>query len=128
VLETLKSKHPDVTSPEVSTLHPYSEIPNFNDINVTEDVVESVACRLRGYTGPSSTDSSVETLKLKYPDVMTPEASTLHPYSEVPNFNDSNVTEDVVECGTYSISLQYWLLQYGKSSCQLHVMVADFID
>jgi hypothetical protein len=83
VLETLKSKHPDATIPAASTLHPYSEVPDFNDIDVTEDVVESVARRLRGCAGPSGTDS---------------------------------------------LSLQHWLLRYGESSRQLRVAVADFVD
>jgi hypothetical protein len=63
VLKNLKSKHPDVMTPETSTLHPYSEVPDFNHIDVTEDivesedVVESVAYHLCGCTGPSGTDS-----------------------------------------------------------------------
>ena len=47
VLETLKSKHPDAKTPKASDLQPYPNVPNFNDIDVTEDVVESVARRLR---------------------------------------------------------------------------------
>jgi hypothetical protein len=57
VLETLELKHPVATTPDVSTLHPYAELPDFNDINVTKDVVELVTRRLRGCAGPSGTDS-----------------------------------------------------------------------
>jgi hypothetical protein len=83
VLETLQSKHPDATIPEASSLQTYPSLPDFNDIDVTEDVVESVARRLRGCAGPSGTDS---------------------------------------------LSLQQWLLRFGETSRQLRIAVADFVD
>jgi hypothetical protein len=82
-------------------------------------------------TDKKSGDTVLETLKSKHPDATTPEASTLNPYSNVPDFNDINVTEDEVESVTHctdSISLQHWLLWYGKSSRQLCIVVADFVD
>jgi hypothetical protein len=42
VLETLKLKHPDDKTPEASTIQIYPKVPIFHDINVTEDVVESM--------------------------------------------------------------------------------------
>jgi hypothetical protein len=57
VLETLQSKHPDVMIPEDSSLQPYPSLPDFNDINVTEDVVKLVASCSSGCAGPSGTGS-----------------------------------------------------------------------
>jgi hypothetical protein len=85
-------------------------------------------------TDEKSNNAVLETLSSKHhPDVKTPEASTLHPYSEVPDFNDINVTEDMVELvarclyagpsGTHSILLQHWLLRNGESSHQLCIVV-----
>jgi hypothetical protein len=83
VLDTLQSKHPDATIPEASSLQSYPTLPDFNDIDVTEGVVEPVARRLRGCAGPS---------------------------------------------GTNLLSLQQWLLRFEETSCQLWLAVADFVD
>jgi hypothetical protein len=43
VEEVLKSKHPDARIPDISQLPKYDETPEFVDVDITEDVVETFA-------------------------------------------------------------------------------------
>jgi hypothetical protein len=57
VANVLKSKHPDARVPDASLLPTYSETPDFVDLSITEDVVETVAKRLAGSAGLGGTDA-----------------------------------------------------------------------
>jgi hypothetical protein len=57
VAEVLASKHPDARIPDTDKLPEYDEVPDFADLDITEDVVEMVARRLSGSAGIGGTDS-----------------------------------------------------------------------
>ena len=52
----LKSKHPDARTPTAETLPKYNNLPDFVDVDITEDSVEKVARRLSGSAGVGGTD------------------------------------------------------------------------
>ena len=53
----LEGKHPHEEFSSCVTLETYEETPTFIPINITEEAVESVACKLSGASGPGGTDS-----------------------------------------------------------------------
>ena len=55
--DVLRSKHPAARVPDVDLLHSYPETPAFVDVDITADVVESVARRLTGSAGLGGTDA-----------------------------------------------------------------------
>ena len=57
VADVLASKHPDARTPEALSLHQCKITPDFVDVDVTEDTVETVARRLSGSAGLGGTDS-----------------------------------------------------------------------
>jgi hypothetical protein len=83
VLNVLKSNHPNAKVPDVKNLHPYSELPDFVDLDITGDTVETVAHKLRGSASPG---------------------------------------------GANSIAVQHWLLQFGEVSSILCNALAKFIN
>jgi hypothetical protein len=56
-LEVLKSKHIDAKIPDPETLHPNTELPEFVDLDIMGDIVETVAHQLRGSAGPGGDNS-----------------------------------------------------------------------
>jgi hypothetical protein len=57
VIDVLKSKHPEARVPDVGDLPHYDETPEFVDVDITADTVESVARKLSGSAGPGGIDS-----------------------------------------------------------------------
>jgi hypothetical protein len=57
VSKVLESKHPAARTPSTEALQPYPELPEFTDLDVTEDSVETVARRLSGAAGLGGTDA-----------------------------------------------------------------------
>ena len=57
VEEVLRSKHPEPRVPLAADFEAYDEVPDFVDVDITDDVVESVARKLSGSAGPGGTDS-----------------------------------------------------------------------
>ena len=57
VADVPASKHPDARTPEASSLHRHNTTPDFVDVDVTEDTVETVARRLFGGAGLGGADS-----------------------------------------------------------------------
>jgi hypothetical protein len=57
VLDVLRSKHPDATSPVISSLHPYDVTPDVCDLDVTHGMIEQVARNLPGSSGLGGVDS-----------------------------------------------------------------------
>eukprot|EP00978_Attheya_sp_CCMP212_P037687 scaffold180161_cov59-Attheya_sp.AAC.1 len=52
VIDVLKSKHPEARVPDVGDLPHYDETPEFIDVDITADTVESIARKLSGSAGP----------------------------------------------------------------------------
>jgi hypothetical protein len=48
IFDVLKSKHPDAVIPDPSEMEDYEILPDFVDLDVTEDTVEQVARWLSG--------------------------------------------------------------------------------
>jgi hypothetical protein len=57
VAEVLESKHPSAKTPDVSVLTDYPRLPDFVDLDITDEAVEKVARRLSGSAGSGGTDS-----------------------------------------------------------------------
>ncbi len=57
IFDVLKSKHPAATDPDPSEMEDYEILPDFVDLDVTEDTVEQVARRLSGSAGPGGSDA-----------------------------------------------------------------------
>lgn len=67
VEEVLRSKHPDAKIADPSFLPKYDEVPDFVDLDITEDVVERVARKLSGSGGLGGSDAqAVSQLLLKF--------------------------------------------------------------
>jgi hypothetical protein len=58
VIDVLRSKHPDAKVPDISVLEEYETVPDFVDLDITEETVEQTARRLSGSAGPGGTDSA----------------------------------------------------------------------
>jgi xanthine dehydrogenase molybdopterin-binding subunit B len=58
VLDVLQSKHPAARVPDTSIMEEYNTLPDFVEIDITEEVVEKVAHRLTGSAGPGRSDLS----------------------------------------------------------------------
>jgi hypothetical protein len=57
VIDVLQSKHPEARVPDAEDLQHYNETPEFVDVDITADTVESVARKLSGSAGPGGIDS-----------------------------------------------------------------------
>ena len=57
VASVLERKNPSVTIPSCATLETYEETPILIPVDITEEVVESVAQKRSGSFGPGGTDS-----------------------------------------------------------------------
>jgi hypothetical protein len=57
VAKVLASKDPNARIPDANKLSDYDELPDFADLDITEDVVEQVARRLSRSAGIGGTDS-----------------------------------------------------------------------
>ena len=57
IFDVLKSKHPAARVPEASEMEDYDILPDFVDVDITEDIVEQVARRLSGSAGPGGSDA-----------------------------------------------------------------------
>jgi hypothetical protein len=57
VQSVLESKHPDARIPGVDALTDYPFLPDFVDLDITEDTIEVTACRLSGGAGLGGTDA-----------------------------------------------------------------------
>jgi hypothetical protein len=57
VATVLESKHPEARTPDASHLHTYTELPEFVDIDITDETVEKVAHNLSGSAGLGGTDA-----------------------------------------------------------------------
>jgi len=67
VEEVLQSKHPDARNVDPSFLPEYEEIPDFVDLDITEEVVEKVARKLSGSGGLCGSDAQAASqLLLKF--------------------------------------------------------------
>ena len=58
VEEVLHSKHLDARTPGTNLFPQFAELPDFVDLDITEDVVKKVAGRLRGSAGLGGTDAN----------------------------------------------------------------------
>jgi hypothetical protein len=52
VLDVLKSKHPEMSAPDVSLMEEHDALPDFVELEVTAGTVKKVARRLSGSAGP----------------------------------------------------------------------------
>jgi hypothetical protein len=57
VIDVLKSKHPDARIPTISSLPGYTTIPDYVDLDISEDAVKAIARCLCGTAGLGGTDS-----------------------------------------------------------------------
>eukprot|EP00978_Attheya_sp_CCMP212_P023363 scaffold71500_cov33-Attheya_sp.AAC.2 len=57
VIDVLKSKHPEARVPDIGNLLHYDETPEFVDVDITADTVESITQKLSGSAGPGGVDS-----------------------------------------------------------------------
>ena len=57
VADVLDSKHPNTREPEPDALHQYESLPEFIDVDVTEDAVEQTARKMSGAAGLGGLDS-----------------------------------------------------------------------
>jgi hypothetical protein len=57
VAEVLESKHPSAKTPDVAVLTDYPHLPDFVELDITDEAMEKVARRLLGSAGLGGTDS-----------------------------------------------------------------------
>jgi hypothetical protein len=57
VLSVIESKHPNARTPNADTLTAYPDLPDFVDLDITEDSIEVTARRLSGGAGLGGTDA-----------------------------------------------------------------------
>jgi hypothetical protein len=57
VEEVLLSKHPEARVPEASKLPKYDELPDLVELDITDDIVQTVASKLSGSAGVGGSDS-----------------------------------------------------------------------
>lgn len=57
VKDVLVSKHPPMREPGPSAMQDYESVPDFLDLDITQDTVELVAPHLSGSAGPCGLDS-----------------------------------------------------------------------
>ncbi len=91
---------------------------------------------------PSDTDEKTgfkvaEILASKHSDAWILDTDKLPEYDKMPDFANSDITEDVVKVvakrlsgsagirGMDSHALTHWLLSFGKASCKLHLALAS---
>jgi hypothetical protein len=98
-----------------------------------------------GILYPDDTDEKTElsikeVLQSKHPDVRTPGPDALTVYPYLPDFVHLDITKVTIKIVARSLSggaglggmdaheLQQWLLQFGKSSCNLQQAVAELVE
>ena len=82
-----------------------------------------------------------EVLRAKHLEERTPTAASLDSYPDLPpDLTPVDITDDTVTVvagrlsrgagpgGTYSVSLQHWILQFGGKSGELRLIVGDFME
>ena len=82
----------------------------------------------------------MEVLRTKHLEGRTPTAASLDSYlGRPPELTPVDITKDTVTAvvgrllvgagpgGTYSVSLQHWLLQFGAASADLRLIFGDFV-
>ena len=57
VADLLEDKHPHLRDIDADHLHHFDSIPDFPEVSITEEVVEKVARKLSGSSGPVAFDS-----------------------------------------------------------------------
>eukprot|EP00957_Ditylum_brightwellii_P018604 1397729-Ditylum_brightwellii.AAC.1 len=58
VIDVLQSKHPETSEPLLLVLKKFPKLPAFQDVNVTAEVIETVAPRMSGAAGPDGVDTT----------------------------------------------------------------------
>ena len=58
VAHILCFKHPGLTSPALEVFHPYASIPALIDLEMTSDIINRVAKKMHGMSGPGGIDAT----------------------------------------------------------------------
>eukprot|EP00957_Ditylum_brightwellii_P102750 7830472-Ditylum_brightwellii.AAC.1 len=58
VVDVLKSNHPDPSEPPFLATKKFPKVPAFQYVNVTADVIETVARKMSGAAGPDGVDAT----------------------------------------------------------------------
>jgi hypothetical protein len=83
IFNVLQSKHTDARVPDASEMEDYETLPDFVDLDITEEIVEQVARQLSGGTGPGGLDAqAIQQWLLRFGGVGWPTISHLGPCSE----------------------------------------------